>query len=143
MGVRLIAIIQRGDRTRFSSYTLRLHQQQGIQCKHHRILGKSVVNHATAIERALAGQNFLCLGFEPGISGLVDWQAGQRILKFDIHITQDLRTGHGKSNHRERREHRGIRVREVFCVSPITVEAFVNAIAHCLELVDPKPIRFG
>lgn len=60
-------------------------------------------------EQTLAGENFLCLGFEPGISGLVDWQAGQRILKFDIHIT---------------------------------VEAFVNAIAHCLELVDPKLRQF-
>ncbi|MEH2260528.1 hypothetical protein [Nostoc sp.] len=53
MGVRLIAIVHRGDRTRFNSYTLGLHQRQAIQCKHYTILGKSVVNHATAIERVL------------------------------------------------------------------------------------------
>ncbi|MEH2290957.1 hypothetical protein [Nostoc sp.] len=40
-------------RTRFSSYTPGLHQRQAMQCKHYRILGKSVVNHATAIERVL------------------------------------------------------------------------------------------
>ncbi|MEH2168711.1 MAG: DUF4365 domain-containing protein [Nostoc sp.] len=42
----------------------------------------------------------------------------------NIILNQDLRRGHGKSNHRERREHRGIRVREVFCVSPINVNSW-------------------
>jgi len=59
---------------------------------------------------------------------------------------QDLRTGNGKSNHRGRRGHGGIRVSESFCVSPIE-DAFrldsmlgkliprgLNAAIHCAAL---------